>query len=76
MTGDDLAKLIVTGTGAVATLYTIAHQEQNPSLMRQTVGADLGTSVYNPYNPYGSTSTQNLLLIALVVGGLLWAMKS
>jgi hypothetical protein len=75
MTGDDLAKLIITGTGAVATLYTIAHQEQNPSLMRQTVGADLGTSVYNPYNPYGSTSTQNLLLIVLIVGAAYMVLK-
>jgi hypothetical protein len=75
MTGDDLAKLIITGTGAVATIYTIAHQEQNPSLMRQTVGTDLGTAVYNPYNPYGSTSTQNLLLIALLVGAAYMVMK-
>lgn len=75
MTGEELAKLIITGTGAVATLYTIAHQEQNPSLMRQTVGADLGTSVYNPYNPYGTTSTQNLLLLALLLGGAYMVMK-
>lgn len=75
MTGDDLAKLIITGTGAVATIYTIAHQEQNPSLMRQTVGADLGTSVYNPYNPYGTTSTQNLLLLALLIGGAYMVFK-
>jgi hypothetical protein len=75
MTGDELVKVIMAGTGAAATLYTIAHQEQNPSILRQTVGADLGTSVYNPYNPYGSTSTSNVLLIALVLGGLYLALK-
>jgi hypothetical protein len=76
MTGDDLAKIIMAGTGAIATVYTIAHAEQNPSLMRQTVGADLGSSVYNPYDPYSSTKTSNVLLLALVVGGLIWVMKS
>jgi hypothetical protein len=76
MTGDDIARLIVTGTGAAATLYTIAHQEQNPSLMRQTVGTDLGTSVYNPYNPYSSTSTQNLLVIGFLLAGAYMVLKS
>jgi hypothetical protein len=72
MTGDDLVKVIMAGTGAAATLYTIAHNTKNPSLMQQTVGADLGTTVYNPYNPAGSASAGNVLLVgALLVGAFL-----
>ena len=75
MTGDDLVKVIMAGTGAAATLYTIAHANDNPSLMRQTVGADLGTSVYNPYNPYSATSGSNVLLLGMLALGVFLVLR-
>jgi len=70
MTADDLVKVMMAGTGAVATIYQIHAAETNPSVLRQTIGTDLGTPV-----TYSAPQTGTILTLGLLVLGVLFVFK-
>jgi hypothetical protein len=67
MTSDDIVKMIMAGTGAAATIYTISHQPQPTSLLGRTIGADAGTLTY----PYSQPSIGPIVVLgALALAAL------
>ena len=72
MTADDIVKMIMAGTGAVATIYTVSHQREPDSLLGRTIGADAGSLT----QPYGQASIGPIVILgALALGAFVLLSK-